>query len=54
MDGITRGKLRPPTDTIRNDEIVELMERCWSQDPDQRPEFSEIVDILKGIPSEDL
>ena len=24
-----------------------LIEKCWSQDPSQRPTFSEIVDLLK-------
>jgi hypothetical protein len=54
MDGITRGNLRPPLDSVRNEEMAALMKRCWDQDPDVRPEFTEIVDILKRIPHEEL
>uniref|UniRef100_A0A6N2M1E4 non-specific serine/threonine protein kinase n=1 Tax=Salix viminalis TaxID=40686 RepID=A0A6N2M1E4_SALVM len=32
--------------------LAELLERCWQQDPAQRPNFSQIIDILLQIAKE--
>jgi hypothetical protein len=29
------------------DQYLQLMHKCWSQDPHERPSFSEIVDKLE-------
>ncbi|XP_009776329.1 serine/threonine-protein kinase STY46-like isoform X2 [Nicotiana tabacum] len=39
--------LRPTPPTHTHPILVELLERCWQQDPCLRPEFSEILEILK-------
>ena len=32
---------------LRSDDIVSLMESCWAQDPNQRPNFLEIQQELQ-------
>ncbi|KAH3759987.1 Serine/threonine-protein kinase HT1 [Pelomyxa schiedti] len=44
---LQKGK-RPPLLPGLNPKIVKLMERCWSQNPEERPEFARIVDTLQG------
>jgi len=40
---------RPPlTEGIVLRSMENLMKRCWDQDPEKRPDFDEIVDILKS------
>ncbi|XP_019243225.1 PREDICTED: serine/threonine-protein kinase STY46-like isoform X2 [Nicotiana attenuata] len=39
--------LRPTLPTHTHPMLVELLERCWQQDPCLRPEFSEILEILQ-------
>ncbi|XP_009624105.1 serine/threonine-protein kinase STY46-like [Nicotiana tabacum] len=39
--------LRPTIPTHTHPMFVELLERCWQQDPCLRPEFSEILEILQ-------
>lgn len=50
--GVVQKGLRPiiPRDTNRR--LAELLERCWQQDAAQRPEFSEILEILQLIADE--
>lgn len=31
---------------ICTDELFEIMKRCWCQNPDERPSFSELVNLL--------
>jgi len=39
---------RPPTTPVENihPELERLMRRCWEQNPEMRPQFDEILDIL--------
>ncbi|BFG17571.1 hypothetical protein CerSpe_038440 [Prunus speciosa] len=46
---LTGKGLRPTIPRHTNPMLMELMERCWQQDPSLRPEFSEIVKMLKHI-----
>ncbi|XP_021802591.1 serine/threonine-protein kinase STY46-like [Prunus avium] len=47
--GVVQKGLRPTIPRHTNPMLVELMERCWQQDPSLRPEFSEIVKMLQHI-----
>lgn len=38
---------RPKINDFVPDAFKDLIQRCWSQEPDKRPSFSEIVDELK-------
>ena len=44
------GAKRPerPTNPNLTDELWELMEHCWNQDPHLRPEMSVVLGILHG------
>ncbi|XP_072016559.1 uncharacterized protein [Amphiura filiformis] len=48
----TEGYRMPKPDNCEQ-EMYELMLRCWQEDPDNRPTFSEIVDILNDMSSND-
>jgi hypothetical protein len=37
---------RLPIDVEWDRDLVELMERCWHQDPAARPTAAEVVDLL--------
>ena len=40
----------PDTATFRGlDNYLALMRRCWAQEPEQRPPFSEVVTALSGL-----
>ncbi|XP_073036625.1 serine/threonine-protein kinase STY17-like [Primulina eburnea] len=39
--------LRPAIPRNTHPLLVELLEKCWQQEPSLRPEFSEITDILQ-------
>ncbi|KAK6131342.1 hypothetical protein DH2020_034910 [Rehmannia glutinosa] len=45
--GVVQKGLRPTIPRHTHPLVVELLERCWQQEPSLRPEFSEIVDILQ-------
>ncbi|KAK4490245.1 hypothetical protein RD792_000905 [Penstemon davidsonii] len=45
--GVVQKGLRPSIPKHTHPLIVELLERCWQQEPSLRPEFSEITDILQ-------
>lgn len=38
--------LRPVIPTVCPEGYAELMERCWSDDPSDRPDFTEVLSIL--------
>ncbi len=46
---------RPDCDLIKIEEIpkgiLELMKKCWDKDPNARPDFEEILEILNDIKS---
>ncbi|XP_043810046.1 serine/threonine-protein kinase STY17 isoform X2 [Manihot esculenta] len=50
--GVVQKGLRPTIPKNAHPKLAELLERCWRQDPSQRPNFSEIIDILKQIAKE--
>nr|GMC65872.1 serine/threonine-protein kinase STY17-like [Ipomoea batatas] len=47
--GVVQQGLRPTVPKDTHPKIVELLEKCWQPDPNQRPEFSEILEILLRI-----
>ncbi|MBA0861662.1 hypothetical protein Goshw_030153, partial [Gossypium schwendimanii] len=49
---VVQKSLRPTIPKHTHPRLRELLERCWLQDPSQRPNFSEIIDILKQIAKE--
>ncbi|XVF62251.1 hypothetical protein PTKIN_Ptkin08bG0202400 [Pterospermum kingtungense] len=50
--GVVQKNLRPTIPKNTHPRLGELLERCWQQDPNQRPNFSEIIDILQQIAKE--
>eukprot|EP00475_Leptophrys_vorax_P006439 TRINITY_DN13987_c0_g1_i2.p1 TRINITY_DN13987_c0_g1~~TRINITY_DN13987_c0_g1_i2.p1 ORF type:complete len:600 (-),score=139.66 TRINITY_DN13987_c0_g1_i2:36-1835(-) len=42
---------RPPTDKIKNQELVQIMTECWSQHPENRPTFGEVIQMLESVKS---
>ncbi|KAH9710745.1 serine/threonine-protein kinase STY17 [Citrus sinensis] len=44
--------LRPTIPKHAHPRLAELLERCWQHDPTQRPNFSQITDILKQMMKE--
>ncbi|WCJ32739.1 ACT-like protein tyrosine kinase family protein [Euphorbia peplus] len=50
--GVVQKGLRPTIPKNTHPKITELLEKCWRQDPTQRPDFSEIIDILQQIAKE--
>jgi len=38
-----------PTHSTLTDELWELMQHCWHQEPRLRPEMSQVVQILSGV-----
>ncbi|KAJ4851539.1 Serine/threonine-protein kinase sty46 [Turnera subulata] len=50
--GVVQKGLRPTIPKHTHPKLVELLERCWQQDPALRPDFSEIIPILQQIAKE--
>lgn len=44
--------LRPTIPKNTNPKLAELLKRCWQQDPSLRPDFSEILEILRTTTKE--
>ena len=44
--------LRPTIPKHTHPKLVELLEKCWKQAPAERPDFSEILQILQHIAKE--
>ncbi|XP_024164961.1 serine/threonine-protein kinase STY46 isoform X1 [Rosa chinensis] len=47
--GVVKKGLRPTIPKHTNPMLVELMESCWQQDASLRPEFSDIVNMLRQM-----
>uniref|UniRef100_A0A2P2JU42 non-specific serine/threonine protein kinase n=1 Tax=Rhizophora mucronata TaxID=61149 RepID=A0A2P2JU42_RHIMU len=47
--GVVQKGLRPTIPKNTHPKLVELLEKCWQQDPAPRPDFSEIIEILRRI-----
>ncbi|KAB1203602.1 Serine/threonine-protein kinase HT1 [Morella rubra] len=52
--GVVQKGLRPTIPSSTHPKLVELIERCWQQDPSSRPEFSQIVEILQLMAKRNL
>ncbi|KAH9662510.1 serine/threonine-protein kinase STY17 [Citrus sinensis] len=52
--GVVQKSLRPTIPKHAHPRLAELLERCWQHDPTQRPNFSQITDILKQMMKEVL
>ncbi|KAM0945379.1 putative dual-specificity kinase TKL-Pl-4 family [Dioscorea sansibarensis] len=50
--GVVQKGLRPTIPKNTNPKLAELLKRCWQQDPSLRPDFSEILEILRTITKE--
>ncbi|PON40307.1 Phosphorylase kinase, gamma catalytic subunit [Trema orientale] len=50
--GVVQQGLRPPIPKQTHPKLVEILQRCWEQDPALRPDFSEIIDILQQLAKE--
>ncbi|KAF3787682.1 Serine/threonine-protein kinase [Nymphaea thermarum] len=50
--GVVQKGLRPTIPKNTHPKLVDLLERCWQQDPSLRPDFSEIIEILQKIAKE--
>ncbi|KAI4380493.1 hypothetical protein MLD38_006677 [Melastoma candidum] len=51
IGGIVSNTLRPPVPDSCDPEWRSLMERCWSSEPSERPNFTEITDTLRSMAS---
>ncbi|EYU17550.1 hypothetical protein MIMGU_mgv1a004130mg [Erythranthe guttata] len=47
--GVVQKGLRPSIPRHTHPLVVELLEKCWQQEPSLRPEFSEIIEILQHM-----
>ncbi|KAL6522515.1 Serine/threonine-protein kinase sty46 [Orobanche minor] len=50
--GVVQKGIRPTIPKNTHPKLVELLERCWQQDPALRPDFSEVKEILQQISKE--
>ncbi|KAF3324916.1 serine/threonine-protein kinase HT1-like isoform X1 [Carex littledalei] len=50
--GVVQKGLRPTMPKNANPKLAALIERCWQQDPTERPDFSEILEILQQLSKE--
>ncbi|XP_076883495.1 serine/threonine-protein kinase STY46-like [Bidens hawaiensis] len=50
--GVVQKGLRPTIPKNTPPKLAELLEKCWQQDPSLRPDFTEIIEILKEIAKE--
>ncbi|KAF9621751.1 hypothetical protein IFM89_027605 [Coptis chinensis] len=50
--GVVQKGLRPTIPKNTHPKLSELLEKCWQQDPSLRPDFSEIIEILRQIAKE--
>ncbi|KAK7252998.1 hypothetical protein RIF29_37358 [Crotalaria pallida] len=50
--GVVQKGLRPTIPKNTHPRLAELLQRCWQQDPMERPNFSEILEILQQITKE--
>ncbi|KAL2933099.1 Serine/threonine-protein kinase EDR1 [Bienertia sinuspersici] len=49
IGGILKNTLRPPIPERCDPEWRNLMEQCWSSDPDARPSFTEVTNRLRSM-----
>lgn len=46
--GVTNGTLRPPFPPGPTTPLMQLIEKCWAQDPNDRPTMKQVVDDLEN------
>ncbi|CAI9783097.1 unnamed protein product [Fraxinus pennsylvanica] len=49
IGGIVSNTLRPPVPESCDPDWRQLMERCWSAEPSERPSFTEVADDLRAM-----
>ncbi|CAH2076587.1 unnamed protein product [Thlaspi arvense] len=47
--GVVQKGLRPKIPKQTHPKLTELLEKCWQQDPAQRPNFAEIIEMVKQL-----
>jgi len=50
--GVVQQGLRPTIPKNTNPKLVELLQKCWQQNPTLRPDFSEIIEMLQHMAKE--
>lgn len=50
--GVVQEGLRPPIPKSTHPKLAQLLDRCWQQNPDLRPDFNEIINILQLLVKE--
>ncbi|KAH7848974.1 hypothetical protein Vadar_011086 [Vaccinium darrowii] len=50
--GVVQQDLRPTIPKNTDPKLVELLERCWQQNPTLRHDFSEIIEMLQQMAKE--
>ncbi|CAI9111012.1 OLC1v1011143C1 [Oldenlandia corymbosa var. corymbosa] len=50
--GVVQQGLRPEIPKDTNPKLVDLLEKCWQQEPTLRPKFSEILETLQRLAKE--
>lgn len=44
--------IRPTIPKDTHPKLIELLQKCWHRDPAERPDFSEILEILQKLSKE--
>ncbi|EOA19245.1 hypothetical protein CARUB_v100064730mg, partial [Capsella rubella] len=47
--GVVQKGLRPKIPKQTHPKLTELLEKCWQQDPAQRPDFADIIEMLNQL-----
>ncbi|KAL6629274.1 hypothetical protein ACP70R_029039 [Stipagrostis hirtigluma subsp. patula] len=50
--GVVQKGIRPTIPKDTNPKIAELLQKCWHRDPAERPDFSDILEILQRLSKE--
>ncbi|CAL5024395.1 unnamed protein product [Urochloa decumbens] len=50
--GVVQKGIRPTIPKDTHPKLVELLQKCWHRDPAERPDFSEILEILQRLSKE--
>ncbi|KAL6848356.1 hypothetical protein ACP4OV_021650 [Aristida adscensionis] len=50
--GVVQKGIRPMIPKDTHPKLAELLQKCWHRDPAERPDFSEILEILQRLPKE--
>uniref|UniRef100_A0A0D9YLF7 non-specific serine/threonine protein kinase n=1 Tax=Oryza glumipatula TaxID=40148 RepID=A0A0D9YLF7_9ORYZ len=50
--GVVQKGLRPTIPKDTHPKLSELLQKCWHRDPAERPDFSQILEILQRLPKE--